>query len=131
MLDVLRTMPPLHIYCGFVIYSHETGSQNWIRTFGNHSLGFPDLAFLAGQDRSSRWVFDLFNNVLAYVKDTGALILPGHTGEFADGVCVRFRLRNDAETFLESEGRMLILEQITKQETNKRIAGEEHDDPIG
>jgi hypothetical protein len=121
MLELLRTLPLLILYCGFVKYDQEGVPKVWMRSFGNHLFGLPDLAYLAEGHHQGQWVFDLFCNVLAYLRNTGARLAPRHTSQVGDNIFVRFRSPRKEESFLDSEGEMLVLEQIGAGEVNRWV----------
>ena len=115
-LDMLRAMPIPLLYSGFVKIEIEDQPGVWMRTFGNSYLNLPDLSFKAEGHHQGSEIFDLFANMLAYVRESGKQFAPGHTMQVGDEVYMRLRAPTEDEWFLESDGKMLVTEKITPGE---------------
>ena len=110
MLTSLRRFPLPLLYCGFVKIEVEGEAGVWMRTYGCHRFGLPDLAFRASGHAQTPFAFELFGNLLAYLRTSGKRFVPGDTLRADDGTHLRVRDRDAAEWFLESDGEMLIAE---------------------
>ena len=120
MLAALRGLPLPFLYCGFVKMEVEGEPGVWMRTYGCHRLGLPDFAFCApGHDLGSA-TFEVFSNLLAYLRNTGKQFAPGNTMRVGDDVFMRLRARTPHEWYLESEGEMLVAERIPATEVNRQ-----------
>jgi Domain of unknown function (DUF4261) len=107
--DLLRHMPLLMLYCGFVKYFLPDNSMAWMRTYNNPAFGLPDLAVNARADQAQR-MFDLFQGLMSYLLSSKAKFKPGHTAEFGT-THLRFRAPRDDEPFpTHSTGQLLIAE---------------------
>jgi hypothetical protein len=118
-LDVLRAFPLLILFCGFVKYEVEGFKGVWMRTYGNHLLGVPDLAYRAKGHFQGQWVFDTFGHILNYLLESGARFEAGETMQLEAEAYFRFRLPKRKEYFLESEGELFVLEAIGADEINR------------
>jgi hypothetical protein len=118
MLAALRGLPLLMIYCGFVYFEVEGEPGLWMRTYGCDRFGLPDLAHRADRSRVE-FTFQAFNNMLAYLRETGASFGPGSRMQLADDLFFRLRARAPEEWYLESEGEMLVAEPIGGEEAHR------------
>ncbi len=109
-LESLRNLPVPLLYGGFVKVEVEGTPGVWMRTFGNPLLNLPDLAHLAPGHEAGSAVFEIFDHVLAYLRDSGKELIPGDTLAVGEGVVFRLRERTPDEWFLESDGDMLVAE---------------------
>lgn len=119
MLGALRGLPLPFLYCGFVKLEVEGTPGVWMRTYGCHRFGLPDFALLAPGHEQSTATFELFSNLLAYLRQTGKQFAPGHTMQVGDNTFMRLRARTLDEWYLESEGEMLVVEPIDPTEVNR------------
>jgi hypothetical protein len=119
-LDLLRTLPLLILFCGFVKYNIPGSSNVWMRSYGAHLFGLPDLAILARGHHEGQRYFDLFGNILNYLRDSGATFGVGHTMQAGANTYLRCRAPTAEEPFLESAGEMFVLETIREDEINRR-----------
>jgi hypothetical protein len=119
MLGALRGLPLPFLYCGFVKLEVEGTPGVWMRTYGCHRFGLPDLAFHAPGHELGSATFELFGNLLAYLRTSGHQFSPGHTMRVGDDVYLRMRARAPDEWYLESEGEMLVAERISAAEVNR------------
>jgi hypothetical protein len=118
LLASFRKLPLPFLFCGFVKLEVEGVPGVWMRTYGCHRFGLPDLAIRArGHDVGSA-TFELFGNVLAYLRHSGRQFAPGDTVQVGDDAFLRLRARTEAEWYLESEGEMLVAEPIAAHEVN-------------
>jgi Domain of unknown function (DUF4261) len=118
-LGLLRTLPIPMLYGGFVKLEVEGEPGVWMRTFGNHLLRLPDLAMRTAGHHQGSETFDLFANMLTYLRDSGASFAPGHTMQVGDDVYLKLRAPTLDEWFLESDGEMLVAEYITADDINR------------
>jgi hypothetical protein len=117
--ELLRALPLPVLYCGFVKYNVEGVAGVWMRTYGAHQLGLPDLAILATSHQEGQKFFDLFDNILGYLRESGSVLAAGHTMEAGEDVYLRFREPTPAEPFLESQGELLVAEIVGADEMNQ------------
>ena len=119
IIELLRTLPLAILYCGFVKYEVEGMSGVWMRTYGAHLLELPDFAaYASGHDEGQRY-FDIFENIFAYLKDSGAVLGAGHTMQVGEHEFLKCRERTEDEYFLESDGDLLVAEIIGSDEINQ------------
>lgn len=119
MLTALRELPIPFLYGGFVKLEVEGEPGVWMRTYGNHLLGLPDLALRAAGHHEGAATFHIFANMLAYVRETRRGFAPGHTMQVGENSYLKLRDRTDAEWYLEAEGEMLVCDPIGPDEVNK------------
>jgi hypothetical protein len=119
MLAALRGFPLPLIYCGFVKMEVEGQLGVWMRTYGAHRFGLPDLATRAAGHDETPFVFELFGNLLAYLRSSGKRFAPGDTLRIDDDTFLRLRARGPEEWYLESEGEMLVADRIRANEVNR------------
>jgi hypothetical protein len=118
-MDLLRNLPLLHLYCGFVKYEVEGVRGVWMRTYGAHEFGLPDFAYRARDHNWGERIFEIFGNTLNYLRESRAEIGPGHTMQVSDDMFVRLRETQDDEPFLDSGGEMLVMERIDEDEIGR------------
>jgi hypothetical protein len=118
IMELLRTLPLLILYCGFVKHEVEGISGVWMRTYGASLLGLPDLAAHARGHAEGQRYFDMFENILGYLRESGSTLAPGHTMELAGAEYLRFRTASEDEWFLENKGTLLVAEVISPDEIN-------------
>ncbi|MDY3558867.1 DUF4261 domain-containing protein [Gemmata sp. JC673] len=111
MLGALRGLPLVLLYCGFVKLEIEGQPGVWMRTYGAHRFGLPDLALHAPDHTSAQFTFELFGNALRYLRTSGQRFAPGHTMQVGDDLFLRLRARTPDEWYLDSEGEMLVAER--------------------
>ncbi len=116
MLAALRGLPLPLLYCGFVKLEIEGEAGLWMRTYGCHRFGLPDLAIHARGHEEARFVFELFSNTLAYLRHSGNQFAPGHTMQIGDTMFLRLRARTTTEWYLESDGEMLVAEPVAESD---------------
>jgi hypothetical protein len=113
IIELLRTLPLLILYCGFVKCEVERVPGVWMRTYGCHLFGLPDFAAHApGHDHGQRF-FDTFENVLAYLRNSGSKLASGHTAQVGPNDYLRFRAPTADERFLDSEREIFVAEIIS------------------
>ena len=112
LLESLRTLPIPLFYGGFVKVEIEGQKGVWMRTFGNHLLGLPNLATHAPGHQLGNECFDLFTNILMYARAENVEFLAGQSVQLGPNLGYAFRERTDAEWWLESQGTMLVLDRI-------------------
>lgn len=119
MLAALRGFPLPLIYCGLVKMEVDGVAGVWMRVYGAHRFGLPDLAYRAAGHDETRFAFELFGNVLSYLRTTGKQFAPGDTLRISDDEYLRLRARTPDEWYLESEGEMLVAERVAAGEVNR------------
>lgn len=119
MLAALRGMPLLLVYCGFVYFEVEGQSGLWMRTHGCHRFGLPDLAYHTDDGKLIEFTFQLFNNLFAYLRETGNSFVPDCRLQLDNDMFFRLRARTPEEWYLESEGEMLVAERIGPEEAKQ------------
>ncbi|HEY1191051.1 MAG TPA: DUF4261 domain-containing protein [Gemmata sp.] len=112
MLAALRGLPLTLIYCGFVKLEVEGQPGVWMRTYGAHRFGLPDLAIRAERHEFAKFAFELFGNALHYLRTSGHGFAVGHTMQVGDDLFLRLRARAPEEWYLESAGEMLVAERV-------------------
>jgi len=122
-LDMLRAMPIPLLYSGFVKIEIEDQPGVWMRTFGNSYLKLPDLSFKAEGHHQGSEIFDLFANMLAYLRESAKKFAPGHTMQVGEEIYLRLRAPAEDEWFLESDGEMLVTEKIAPGEVATGASG--------
>jgi hypothetical protein len=109
----------LHLYCGFVKCQVQDVPGVWMRTYGGHLLGLPDLAFHAAGHEQGQETFNIFQSVLGYVLNSGAALGAGHTMQVGQDVFMRLRAPTEEEGFLDSEGELFVAEMIRADQINQ------------
>lgn len=117
-LHALRTLPLPFLFVGFVKLEVEDVPGVWMRTYGCHVFGLPDLALHAGGHHQGSSTFHLFANMLAYLRETGRSFAPGDTAAVDDEVYLRFRSPRPDEWFLDSPGSLLVAEPVPPAEVH-------------
>jgi hypothetical protein len=119
MLQLLRALPLLLLYGGFVKYELPGTKGVWMRTFGAYQFGVPDFAALAEGHHQGQEYFDIFESVIGFARQSGAKMEAGNTLQIDQGVCFKLRKPALSEDFLKSDGEMLVVEKISAEEINK------------
>jgi hypothetical protein len=112
MLHTLRTLPVPYLYGGFVKMEVSDLPGVWIRTFANHRLGLPNLAYHASGHDEGQAVFRLFTAVLGYLRETGLAFEVGEIVRVDDDTHLKVREPTLMEWWLESSGPMLVLDRV-------------------
>jgi hypothetical protein len=118
-LALLETMPLLMLYCGFVKFDIEGTPGTWMRTYGNPVFKLPDLALLAKGHEEGQATFDMFCNVMNYLRNSGATFDAGHTMQLGEDRYLKVRAPVKEEYWLDGPGPVLVLEIISKAQINK------------
>ena len=118
-LDVLRSLPLLYLYCGFVKYEVEGTDGVWMRSYGAHLLGLPDFAALAAGHHEGEKYFEVLGNILSYLQTSGAKLAAGHTMQIGPKEYFRVRQPSKEEYFLESPGTLFVAEIIGPDQINR------------
>ena len=119
-VELLRTLPLLMLYCGFVKYDVEGTEGVWMRTYGADRFGLPDFAILAASHDEGQKYFELFENMLGYLRQSGAEFAAGHTMQVGEDTYLRLRQPAKKEYFLESKGQLFVAELIGAKQINER-----------
>jgi len=113
ILEVIQALPLIVLFCGFVKYEVEGVDGVWMRTYGAHHLGIPDLAVHAEGHFEGQRYADIFGNIFEYLLESGAVLAAGHTMQIGDDAFLRCRDPEAEEFFLESTGELLAVEIIS------------------
>lgn len=119
MLGALRGLPLPFLYCGFVKLEVEGTEGVWMRTYGCHRFGLPDLATRAPGHEHGSDTFERFASMLNYLRLSGKRFAPGDTMRVGDDSYLKLRAPTAAEWFLDTEGEMLVAFPIDATEVNK------------
>ena len=98
------------LFCGFVKYEIENIKGIWMRTYGANKFGLPNFAALANSYEESEYYFDMFSNILNYLRQSQAIMNPGDTMEMGDNRMMSLRAPQDDEYFLKDQGDLLVIE---------------------
>ncbi|MBA4063299.1 MAG: hypothetical protein C0501_06225 [Isosphaera sp.] len=115
-MGALRRFPLPYLYAGFVQMTVEDEPGVWMRTRGCEMFGLPDLAVRAAGHAQTGAVFGLFRGVLADLRESGRRLDPGDTLAVGDGMYFRTRSAAEDEWYLDSPGRLVVLEPIPEGE---------------
>jgi Domain of unknown function (DUF4261) len=118
-LDVLRSLPLPLFYGGFVKYEIAGEPGVWMRTYGLHRLGLPDLAYRAAGHHQGQETFELFSGLLDYLRESGTAFAPGHTMQVGPDRYLGLREPAAAEYYLDNPGLLLVAERIGPDEINR------------
>lgn len=119
VMELLHELPLPFLYCGFVKHEVEGIPGVWMRTYGAPQLGLPDFAAHAEGHHEGMRYFHMFDSVLRYLLESGAELEAGHTMQIGNEEYLRFREPNEAESFLEGDGEILVAEVIGADEINR------------
>jgi len=119
IFELLETLPLTALYCGFVKYEVEDVDGVWLRTYGAHMLNLPDMASLVEDHSFSESVFDIFNNSLLYLINSGAKLKNGDTMQVGKDLFMKLRVSQEKEYFLASKGDLFVAEFIQESEINQ------------
>ena len=98
------------LFCGFVKYEIENIKGIWMRTYGANIFGLPNFAVLANSYEESDYYFDMFSNILNYLRQSKATMNPGDTMEMGENRMMSLRVPKDDEYFLKDQGDLLVIE---------------------
>jgi len=118
MLRAIRNLPLPFLYAGFVKIEAEGELGIWMRTYGCHVFALPDLAIRAEANNHGTATFNLFANMLAHLREGGQPFAPGDIIQ-TTGWQMKLREAKPTEWFLESRGRLLVLEPAGTAEAGK------------
>ncbi len=118
-LDLLRSLPLTMLYCGFVKYEVEGVPGVWMRTYGGDAFGLPDFAALAEGHHQGEQYSGMFNNIMAYLLDSGAELAAGHTMQIGETRYMKLREPLESEYFLHGPGTVLVAEIIDASQINQ------------
>lgn len=117
-LELLRSLPLNMLYCGFVKYEVEGVQGVWMRTYGAGRFGLPDFAALAEGHHQGELYSDMFNNIMAYLRESGAELAAGHTMQIGEDRYMRLREPLETEYFLHGPDAVLVTEIIDASQVN-------------
>ena len=120
IMELLRTFPLLFLFCGFVKYDVEGTGKVWMRTHGAQLLGLPNFAARAEGHHEGQRYCDIFENILGYVRDSGAHLAAGHTMQIDTEEYLRFREPAESEAFPGDDSDLLVVEIVGPDEMNKK-----------
>jgi hypothetical protein len=82
----------------------------WMRTFAAHRLDLPNLAWHAGGHEEGQATFRLFSGLLGYLRETGVELESNEVLRIDDDTLYQVREPNLSEWWLDSPGRLWVLE---------------------
>ena len=106
--EVLRTLPLMALFIGFVTLKVEGHDGFWVRTCGAPRLDMPDLALHTDDAREVQTIFLIFQNIFDAMRDSGVRFGPGDRVDDGERHW-RFRKPRADEPFLDSPW-MIVLE---------------------
>jgi hypothetical protein len=112
IMQELQALPLLLLYCGFVKYDVEETDGVWMRAYGADLLGLPNFACHAQGHHEGQHYFDMFENLYAYLRSSGAHLAAGHTSQVGENEFIRFRGPTKDEAFLLGDTELLIVESV-------------------
>jgi Domain of unknown function (DUF4261) len=119
IMEMFREFPLLMLFCGFVKCHVEGIDGVWMRTYGAPRLGLSDLAAHAEGHHEGERYFNMFENILRYMRDSPAKPTAGHTMQVGDKEFLRFRAPKKTEAFLGDDGDLLVVELVGRDEMNR------------
>ncbi|MDH0090426.1 DUF4261 domain-containing protein [Achromobacter mucicolens] len=117
-MDLLRTLPLNMLYCGFVKYDVQGVQGVWMRTYGGDAFGLPDFAALAAGHDEGEIYSTTFNNIMSYMRESGAELAAGHTMQIGEDAYMKLREPAKEEYFLDGPGQVLVAEIISADQIN-------------
>jgi hypothetical protein len=112
-------MPLPMLYCGFVKYNVPDAADVWMRTYGAYVLNLPDLATYTKGHQEGQRTFDMFDSILRYMLNSGRRLAAGHTMQLGANDYLRCRAPRAEEPWLESKGKVLVVEVIRSDQINR------------
>lgn len=119
MLGHLRALPLLMLYAGFVKGEVPGVPGVWLRTYGCPELGLTDLAMRIPGHEYAEQTFEMFEQLLDYLRTSGATFVAGNTSQVGEDEFLRFRAPRPDEPFLPDDESLLVVERITSAEINR------------
>ena len=116
--DAIREMPPLFLFSGPVLHEFDNNTNLWMRSYGNHLLGIPDLGTIIPSEIMQEYVpmtLQIFDNMMSYMIESGNQVEPGHTME-TDSVLIKIfdQPAKPDEYFYQSPSGLLRVEYTPK-----------------
>ena len=116
--ELLENLPLAMLYSGIVKYEVEGVDGVWLRSYGAPLLGLPDLAAKIQDHSSSESIFNIFNNVFAYLLSSGAQFMAGNTMQVGDDLFMKLRMPIADEYYLDSDDVLFVAEFVPESEIN-------------
>lgn len=117
-VDAIENMPPLFLFSGPVIHEFDDNEQLWMRSYGNHLLGIPDLGTIISKEIVQEYVpmtLEVMDNIMSYMIESGNKVEPGHTMESETVVInVKEQPAKPDEYFYQSPSGMLRIDYTPK-----------------
>jgi hypothetical protein len=108
---VIRHMPLLMLFCGFVKYMLPDNQTMWARTYNNPAFSLPDFATKTVNSKAQQ-TFDMFSDFMAYLRSSRKSFKIGETAQFGP-TKFRFHAPRDDEPFpTHTDGHLLIIEAV-------------------
>lgn len=120
--QVIATLLPSILYCGFVKYFIEGEESLWVRTVGADALYLPDFAAFLPSIEVSEEYFMIFTEIHHYIHNNNVQLDVGHTMQIGVDNYVKLRMPKEDEAFLNSEGSIFILEPCPEVEYQEILA---------
>lgn len=115
-LAAIRSLPLPFFFAGFVKLEVAGEEGVWMRTYGCHAFGLPDLAMRTEGHHRGSATFSLFSNMLDYLRYEKQTFAAGDTVGTSEGDCLRLRLRSGAEWFLDGDEPLFVLEPVPPEQ---------------
>ncbi|KAF1003010.1 MAG: hypothetical protein GAK36_00338 [Pseudomonas sp.] len=106
------------LFYGFDKYEVEGVAGVWMRTYGAQAYGLPDFAALAEGHHEGERYSGVFNNILAYLRQSGAAMAAGHTMQIGETTYMKLREPAENEYYLQGPGTTLVAELIESDQVN-------------
>ena len=91
----------------------------WLVTKGHHFFDVPDLAYFIQADQEANDIMSQFINIFYYLFENDAEVTAGDTLEISgSGALMKFSEVSDLEEYLMGPSGTLVIETITRDETN-------------
>jgi hypothetical protein len=119
VVRLLRELPFLYLYCGFVKLEVEGERGVWMRTYGAAKLGLPDFAARAAGHHEGQRYFDLFDSAFGYLLKSGRHLNRGDTMQTGSNDFIRVRAPKLSESFLERQGELFVVDIIGPDQINR------------
>jgi hypothetical protein len=119
--EAIRNLPIPLFFGGFVKFEVEQEDGVWMRTFGNRLLGLPDFAYRAKSHDEGNAIFDLYSNILSYLRESGSQFANGHTLQVGENEVLRLREKLESEWYLYQDGELFVLEEYHENEEDNSL----------
>ena len=109
-LATLRTLPLTYVMVGFTRTNVGAPERPWVRTYGAHLFGLPDLAYRATGHGEWGRVFRWFAAMLGYARGTGSTLAAGQVVNLdGEAELVLSAPPKPGGDLFESDGELLVV----------------------